>query len=309
MSITAPDMGRVAVLYGGWSAEREVSLQSGAQAHAALQSLSVNAELLDATPNNVLSLAAAGFDRVFIALHGRGGEDGQVQAALELQQLPYTGCGMAASALAMNKVQTKKVWQSSGLPTPASLVLAAGFDADAVIADLGLPIFVKPASEGSSIGMSKVTQADQLLVAWQAAAKFDAQVLAEQYIQGREYTAAVLNGVALPIVRVEPQADFYDYHAKYQSEDTGYFCPCGLSSEQEEACQQLALQAFSAVEVNGWGRVDFFIDEQGKLWLLEINTVPGLTTHSLVPMAARAAGMSFEQLIWNILLTSCKEGA
>ena len=309
MSLNARDMGRVAVLYGGWSAEREISLQSGAQVHAALQRLGVDAELIDASPACVLRLAEQGFERVFIALHGRGGEDGQVQAALQLQGLPYTGSDMAASALAMSKHQTKKLWQASGLPTPGSVLLEPGFEAEAVVEQLGLPIFVKPVSEGSSIGMSKVSQADQLQTAYQAAAKFDRQVLAEQFIQGREYTAAVLNGRALPIVRVEPAAEFYDYHAKYQAQDTGYHCPSGLSTEQERACQQLALQAFAATGVSGWGRVDFFVDEQARPWLLEINTVPGMTTHSLVPMAARAAGLSFDELVWEILLTSCKEGA
>lgn len=309
MTMSAQDMGRVAVLHGGWSAEREVSLDSGAQAHAALCRLGVDAYLLDATPEKVLQLAQAGFQRVFIALHGRGGEDGQVQAALDLQQLPYTGCGMAASALAMDKTQTKKIWQASGLPTPASCLLVEGFDAQAVVAELGLPIFVKPASEGSSIGMSKVTHAEDLPAAWQAAREFDSQVLAESFVHGLEYTATVLNGQALPLIRVQPATDFYDYHAKYQAADTGYHCPCGLSAEQEKACQDLALRAFAASQVDGWGRLDFFMDEQDQPWLLEINTVPGLTSHSLVPMAARAAGMDFDQLIWNILLTSCKEGA
>ncbi len=308
MTRSAQDMGRVAVLYGGWSAEREVSLQSGAQAFAALQRLGVDASLIDATPEQVLGLKAAGFDRVFIALHGRGGEDGTVQAALALQGLPYTGCGVAASALAMSKAQTKRIWRAEKLPTPRSVLLRAGFDPTGVVAELGLPIFVKPASEGSSIGMSKVSRVEDLAAAYAAAAQFDEQVLAEQFIDGLEYTATILDGEVLPLIRVQPQAEFYDYHAKYQAEDTGYHCPCGLPAEQEQRCAALALEAFDAVGGRGWGRVDLFVDQQGQPWLLEVNTVPGLTTHSLVPMAARATGIDFDQLIWRILLTS-EEGA
>lgn len=306
MSISAQDMGRVAVLHGGWSAEREVSLESGRHAHAALVELGVNSTLIDASPGKVLQLKDQGFDRVFIALHGRGGEDGQVQAALELQDLPYTGSGVAASSLAMNKIQTKRIWSAQNLPTPKSAVLQPGCDAEALVAELGLPIFVKPACEGSSIGMSKVTEISELAAAVESAARFDARILAEQFISGREYTAAILNGRALPIVRVEPKAGFYDYHAKYQAEDTGYHCPSGLAAEQEVQCQQLALRAFEACGAHGWGRVDFFVDSTGKVWLLELNTVPGLTSHSLVPMAAKAAGLDFKQLIWAILLSSCK---
>ncbi len=308
MTLTAQDMGRVAVLYGGWSAEREVSLQSGAQAFAALQRLGVDAHLIDATPEVVLGLKAAGFERVFIALHGRGGEDGTVQAALELQGLPYTGCAVAASALAMSKAQTKRMWKAEQLPTPQSVLLQPGFDPAAVVEALGLPIFVKPASEGSSIGMTKVMHADELPAAYAAAVRFDSQVLAEQFIHGQEYTASILNGQVLPLIRVQPQAVFYDYHAKYQAEDTAYHCPCGLPEEQEQRIAQLVLRAFDAVGARGWGRVDLFVDQRGEPWLLEINTVPGLTTHSLVPMAAKAVGIDFDQLIWQILLTS-EEGA
>lgn len=308
MTRTVQDMGRVAVLYGGWSAEREVSLQSGAQAYAALKRLGVDAHLVDATPEVVLGLKAAGFERVFIALHGRGGEDGTVQAALELQGLPYTGCGVGASALAMSKAQTKRIWQAEQLPTPRSVLLQPGFDPQAVVQALGLPIFVKPASEGSSIGMTKVMHADELAAAYAAAVRFDSQVLAEQFIHGQEYTASILNRQVLPLIRVQPQAAFYDYHAKYQAEDTAYHCPCGLPQEQEQAIAELVLHAFDAVGARGWGRVDLFVDQDARPWLLEINTVPGLTTHSLVPMAAKAQGIEFEQLIWQILLTS-EEGA
>jgi D-alanine-D-alanine ligase len=307
--MNAAALGKVAVLHGGWSAEREVSLESGRHAQAALQRRGVDSTLIDASPNVVLNLKRDGYARVFIALHGRGGEDGQVQAALELQGLAYTGSRVAASALAMNKRMTKQVWASTNIPSPASLTLAADFDAKAVVTALGLPIFVKPASEGSSIGMSKVTRVDQLAAAYAAAAPFDPCVLAERFVDGAEYTAAILNGRALPLIRVQPQAEFYDYHAKYVAEDTGYHCPCGLPAEEEQALQALCLKAFFAVGAQGWGRVDFFIDKAGAPWCLEVNTVPGLTSHSLVPMAARAAGLDFDELIWQILLSSVEAKA
>ncbi len=298
------DLGKVAVLHGGWSAEREVSLESGQHAHAALLRRGVDALLIDATPERVLSLRSEAVDRVFIALHGRGGEDGQVQAALELQGLPYTGSGLAASALSMDKAMTKSVWRSHGVPTPASMVLPADFDPAAVVAELGLPIFVKPMSEGSSIGMSKVCDVAGLRPAYALAAQFDRRILAERFIAGQEYTAAILNGRALPLIRVQPKAEFYDYHAKYQAQDTAYHCPSGLSAEREAQLQQLALRAFSVCGARGWGRVDFFLDEAQQPWCLEINTVPGLTGHSLVPMAAAAAGIDFDELVWQILLGS-----
>lgn len=303
------DMGKVAVLYGGWSAEREVSLQSGKAAHAALCARGVDAHLVDATPEGVLSLASQGFERVFIALHGRGGEDGQVQAALELQQLPYTGSHPLASGLCMDKVLTKRIWQTEELPSPKFVNLSSGFDPDAVVAKLGLPIFVKPGREGSSIGMSRVETGADLSGAYARAAKHDDRVMAEAFIAGAEYTASILAGQALPLVRIEAAADFYDYHAKYQSDETAYHCPCGLHPEEEQALQKLALKAFGLVGASGWGRVDFLLDAQDQAWLLEVNTVPGLTTHSLVPMAAAAAGMDFEELIWRILLTSLEVSA
>ncbi len=302
--MNAAEMGKVAVLYGGWSAEREVSLQSGQAVHAALRRRQVDAHLVDASPATVLGLAGQDFARVFIALHGRGGEDGQVQAALELQALPYTGSGLAASALAMNKAMTKAVWQAAGVPTPPSRLLGADFVAARVVEELGLPLFVKPATEGSSIGMSKVLRAEDLMAAHQEAARFDARVLVERFIDGQEYTAAVLNGRALPLIRVEPRASFYDYHAKYQAEDTAYLCPCGLPPGQERALQALCLQAFDACGASGWGRLDFFLDRQGQPWFLELNTVPGLTSHSLVPKAASAAGIDFDELVWQILQSS-----
>ncbi len=307
--MSARDYGRVAVLCGGWSAERDVSLVSGRAAYEALRRQGVEAELIDATPARVLGLAGEGFERVFIALHGRGGEDGQVQAALELQGLPYTGSRMAASALTMDKAVTKALWRSQGIPTPPSLLLRPGFDPAAVVETLGLPIFVKPANEGSSIGMSKVSRAEDLPAAHVAAAGYDRAVLAERFIDGQEYTAAILHGQALPLIRVQPAAEFYDYHAKYQAEDTAYHCPCGLPAGREAELQALCLRAFEASGARGWGRVDFFVDQGGEPWCLEVNTVPGLTSHSLVPMAARAAGMDFEQLMLKILDTSLEDEA
>ena len=304
----AADLGRVAVLHGGWSAEREVSLESGRNAHEALLRRGVDATLIDATPARVLGLAAAGFERVFIALHGRGGEDGQVQAALELQDLPYTGSRQAACALAMHKPWTKQVFEASGLPTPRWRQLGEGFDPQAVAAELGLPIFVKPGAEGSSIGMTRVSSAEELPAAYARAREYDSRVLAERFIQGGEYTATVLNGEPLPLIRIAPAQGYYDYHAKYQAEDTAYHCPCGLSEDQEQRLRELALSAYQVIGVRGWGRVDFMLDADGAPWLLEVNTVPGLTTHSLVPMAARAAGIDFDELIWRILLTSTEVG-
>ena len=307
--IAAQDFGKVAVLCGGWSAEREVSLNSGRAAFEALRRLGVDAEFIDATPERVLGLKAAGFHRAFIALHGRGGEDGQVQAALALQEVPFTGSPMAASAWTMHKAVTKALWQAEGIPTPPSCRLPADFDAETVAAELGLPIFVKPANEGSSIGMSKVETIEQLQPAYALAARYDAEVLAERFIQGREYTAAILQGESLPLVRVEAQAEFYDYHAKYEARDTGYHCPCGLDASREAELQALCLRAFDLSGARGWGRVDFFLDEAGEPWCLEVNTVPGLTSHSLVPMAARAAGIDFDQLVLRILQTSLEVGA
>lgn len=298
--MNAADLGRVAVLYGGWSAEREVSLHSGENVHAALRRRGVKAELVDATPARVLGLAAAGFERAFIALHGRGGEDGQVQAALALQGLPFTGSGQAACALAMNKSWTKQIWQARGLPTPRYRELQAGFDAEQLVAELGLPLFVKPGAEGSSIGMTRVEATEQLTDAYRAAREFDALVLAEQFVAGPEYTATILDGKALPLIRIQPPAVFYDYHSKYISEQTGYHCPCGLPAAQEAELQALALRAYQAIGAAVWGRVDLMLDAQGQPWLLELNTVPGMTSHSLVPMAAKAAGIDFDELVWRI---------
>ncbi len=310
----AADFGKVAVLMGGLSSEREISLKSG---HAVLQALlnrGVDAHSVDPATDDLLQIRQAHFNRVFIALHGNGGEDGVMQGALEVIGLPYTGSGVMGSALGMDKLRSKQLWQGMGLATPRYQVLNADSDFNAVGEALGVPMIVKPAAEGSSIGMSKVTEVADLKQAWQLAAGSDKvtcgydSVLAEQWISGAEYTVAILQGEALPMIRVETPRDFYDYEAKYQSDDTGYICPCGLDAAREAALQQFALTAFGAVGCDGWGRVDMMCDEQGRAWLIEVNTVPGMTDHSLVPMAAQAGGIEFDELVWRILETSIEAG-
>jgi len=296
--------GRVAVLLGGWSAEREVSLKSGRAVLAALQARGVAAEAVDVGPDVLQRLAAGGYDRAFNALHGRGGEDGVMQGALEVLGLPYTGSGVLASALCMDKLRTKQVWAGAGLPTPPYAVLDANSEPEAVAAAVGLPLIVKPVHEGSSIGMSKVEDAAGLAAAYEAAAEYDAEVMAEAWVSGAEYTVAVLAGEALPTIRLETPRDFYDFEAKYEADTTRYHCPAGLPPEDERALQTLALEAFAALGGEGWGRVDLFRDRDGRPWLLEVNTIPGMTDHSLVPMAAKAAGIGFEELVWRILETS-----
>ena len=293
--------GKVAVLYGGRSAEREVSLKSGAAVLAALQRSGVDAHGFDPAKQDLHTLLDEGYQRVFIALHGRFGEDGTVQGALELMGMPYTGSGVMASALAMDKWRTKMVWQAAALPVPAYELLTAASDFSAVAAHLGLPLFVKPANEGSSVGITKVKKASELHAAYEDAAKHDKLVLAEAFVGGGEYTVAILGSDALPVIKIEPANEFYDYEAKYLRDDTRYLCPSGLAPEQEAEMQHLAQQAFALIGGMGWGRVDFLMDESGKPFLLEINTSPGMTDHSLVPMAARQAGMSFEQLVLKIL--------
>ncbi|HEX5364860.1 MAG TPA: D-alanine--D-alanine ligase [Gallionella sp.] len=293
--------GKVAVLFGGTSAEREVSLKSGSAVLAALQRGGVDAHAFDPAERNLQALRDEGYDRAFIALHGRGGEDGTVQGALELLGIPYTGSGVLASALGMDKWRTKLVWQAAGLPIPAYTLLNENSDWDAVVAELGLPLFVKPANEGSSVGISKVKTAAQLQVAYQEAAKYDKLVIAESFVGGGEYTAAILGDQALPVIKIEPANEFYDFEAKYLRDDTRYLCPCGLSTEREAEMQHLAKLAFALIGGQGWGRVDFLMSEDGRPYLLEINTSPGMTDHSLVPMAARQAGIAFEQLVQKVL--------
>jgi D-alanine-D-alanine ligase len=301
-SVLGPaSFGKVAVLLGGRSAEREVSLKSGAAVLAALQRSGVDAYPFDPAVQNLQVLADEGFDRAFIALHGRFGEDGTVQGALELLGIPYTGSGVLASALGMDKWRTKLVWQASGLPVPDYMLLDQQSDWQAVAHQLGLPLFVKPANEGSSVGISKVKELGELPGAFLTAARHDKLVLAESNIGGGEYTVAILGGQALPVIKIEPSNEFYDYEAKYLRDDTRYLCPSGLSAVQETEMQRMAMRSFALVGGQGWGRVDFLMDEAGKPYLLEVNTSPGMTDHSLVPMAARQAGMSFEQLVLRIL--------
>jgi len=301
-SVLSPaSFGRVAVLFGGRSAEREVSLKSGAAVLAALRRSGVDAYPFDPAVQNLQALVDDGFDRVFIALHGRYGEDGTVQGALDLLGIPYTGSGVMASALGMDKWRSKLVWQAGGLPIPDYALLDEHSDWRVVVQQLGLPLFVKPANEGSSVGISKVKAADELPAAYREAARHDKLVLAESFIGGGEYTVAILGELALPVIKIEPANEFYDYEAKYLRNDTRYLCPSGLDAAQEAEMQNLAKQGFALIGGQGWGRVDFLKDEAGKLYLLEANTSPGMTDHSLVPMAARQAGMSFDQLVLSVL--------
>jgi len=294
--------GKVAVLMGGWSSEREVSLKSGHAVLAALQQRGVDAHGLDVQRATVLQqLEQGGFDRVFIVLHGPGGEDGVIQGALEILGLPYTGSGVMASALSMDKLRTKQLLEGVNLPTPQYMLLDEDTDLNYVVAELGLPLMVKPALEGSSIGMSKVEEESQIEAAYQLAAQFAGAVFAEQWVIGKEYTVAILGDEALPVIRLETSHKFYDYDAKYVANDTQYHCPCGLAPEQEAQLQRLALAAFKAMGAEGWGRVDILCDQSGKPYIIELNTVPGMTDHSLVPMAARVRGIEFDELVYRIL--------
>ncbi|MBQ0798708.1 MAG: D-alanine--D-alanine ligase [Porticoccaceae bacterium] len=294
-------IGKVAVIYGGTSAEREISLASGAAVLQGLLDAGVDAVGVDASTNLLSDLQALRPDRVFIALHGPGGEDGTVQGALECLGIPYTGSGVAASALAMDKRRCKQLWRGAGLPTAAFAVLEENSNWTQLLAELGGAAMVKPANEGSSLGMAKAETPDELEQAWRAAASYDASVIAEAWLTGEEYTVAIVGNRALPVIKLETDRPFYDYEAKYQSDDTRYICPCGLSAEREQELQQLALRAFESLGCQGWGRVDVMVDDSGAWQLLEVNTIPGMTDHSLVPMAARAAGLSFSDLVVEIV--------
>ncbi len=296
--------GRVAVLFGGKSAERPVSLKSGAAVLAALQEAGVDAFGIDVGDDLLQRLTSEKIDRAFIVLHGRGGEDGTMQGLLECAGIPYTGSGVLASALAMDKLRTKQVWQSLGLPTPRHAELASVADCEKAASELGFPLIVKPAHEGSSIGMAKVDSVAALVEAWQSAAQFDSQVLVEQWIKGPEYTIAVLRGEVLPPIGLGTPHSFYDYDAKYLANDTQYRIPCGLSAEKEAELKALTARACEAVGTQGWARVDVMQDADGQFWLLEVNTVPGMTDHSLVPMAAKAVGLEFTDLVQAILADS-----
>lgn len=304
--ITVRDMGRVAVLAGGWSAERDISLKSGAEVLAALCSRGVNAELVDPSTRPLGELLA--YDRAFIALHGRGGEDGVIQGALEALGVPYTGSGVLGSAIAMDKRRTKLIWRALGLPTPEFRTLKADADLKAARDDIGFPMMIKPSNEGSSLGMTRVDVVADLAPAWAAAKHYDPDIFAERWITGEEYTVALLGDRILPAIRIEATRAFYDFEAKYEADDTRMHCPCGLPAAAEKALGRMAWAAFDAVGGSGWGRVDFMRDAEGAFWLLEVNTIPGMTDHSLVPAAARVAGMDMAELVWRILLSSVGKG-
>lgn len=293
----------VAVLLGGTSAERDISLQSGNAVLKALHNKGIAAVAIDTAEPGWVQALIADYQHVFIALHGIKGEDGTVQGLLEMLGISYTGSGVMASALAMDKMRCKQLWAGVGLPTPEFAHLQADSDWAGLMAQWG-EAMVKPAHEGSSLGMAKVDSAEQLEKAYHFAEQYDDVVIAERWINGAEFTVAVLAGAALPPIRLETENSFYDYEAKYISNDTKYICPCGLAPEQEQQLKQLAEQAFASIGCSGWGRVDFMQDEQGEFYLLEVNTVPGMTSHSLVPMAAKAVGMSFDDLVENILALS-----
>ena len=291
--------GKVAVLFGGTSAEREVSLNSGSRVLAALQGQGIDAHAFDPASQTLDDLK--GYDRAFIALHGRHGEDGTIQGALEVMHIPYTGSGVLASALAMDKFRTKLMWQAAGLAIPEYALLTADSDFAEVEEDLGLPLFVKPAREGSSIGVTKVKERGALKAAYEEAAKHDPLVIVEKGVMGGEYTVGIIGDEAMPIIKIEPATEWYDYEAKYNRDDTKYLCPCGLPEAKEMEIRKGALEAFRILGGRGWGRVDFLMDEDGKHYFLEVNTAPGMTDHSLVPMAARVNGMDYPTLVRRVL--------
>lgn len=304
----AAELGKIAVLMGGNSAERSVSLRSGEAVFRALQSVQADVIAIDIQGHAIQQLTEADFDLAFIALHGRGGEDGTIQGVLEWLDKPYTGSGVMASALAMDKWRTKMIWSAAGLPTPTAFLLQQNSDWHQLMTELNHNAIVKPAREGSSIGMRRVHSAAELQDSYTYASQFDALVLAESWVQGAEFTVALVNGEALPPIQLKTSHEFYDYDAKYQATDTQYLLPCGLSAEKEQELKELALRAFEVLGCQGWGRIDVMQDQQGDFWLLEANTAPGMTDHSLVPMAARAAGMEFPQLVLTLLQEARNRG-
>lgn len=303
----AAEFGRVAVLMGGLSAERAISLNSGQAVLNALLEQGVDAHRIDVDSNVSKHLRDGKFDRAFIVLHGRGGEDGEIQGVLKSLAIPFTGSDITASVLSMNKMISKQVWIQYGFPTAEFEQVTAESNGQAVIEHLGLPLIIKPVNEGSSIGMTKVTSSDELDEAIRVATQFDAEVIAEQWIEGDEYTVAVLDEQALPVIQLKTPHDFYDFEAKYESNTTEYLCPSNLDEAAESECQELALNAFTALRMSGWGRIDFMRDQSGQFYLLEANSVPGMTDHSLVPMAAKQAEINFEQLVWKILESSMEK--
>jgi D-alanine-D-alanine ligase len=298
------DFGKVAVLMGGMSAEREISLLSGKAVLRALQENNVDAHGIDVDKNIASVLKEGDYDCAFIILHGRGGEDGTMQGLLSTMDIPYTGSKVLGSALAMDKLRSKQLWREKNLPTPDYVILDSAEACSTAMQSIRLPLIVKPVLEGSSIGMTKVEREDDLIPAWRTAEACGGCVIAERWIEGKEYTAAILGDDVLPIIRLETTRKFYDYEAKYQSGDTQYICPCGLDEKIEADLSELALQAFNTVGASGWGRVDFMIDENDQAWLIEVNTIPGMTDHSLVPMAAKQVGMDFNQLVFKVLETA-----
>lgn len=298
----AQALGHVALVVGGDSGEREVSLRGGRAIAKALENLGVQFSVVDGARRLLEQVAAGNFDRVFNILHGRGGEDGALQGALRLYGIPVTGSGILASALAMDKIQTKRVWESAGLPTPPWRIARSADDAAEILDALAFPLFVKPSREGSSLGMARITEAKDLAPAIEKALSFDPRVLVEQGVAGREYTGGVLGEQALPVIELRSASDFYDYEAKYVSQETQYLCPCDLPATQERELAALCLQAFQVIGCHGWGRVDFMLDEHNQPWLLEVNTTPGMTERSCLPQAAAVAGVSYEELVWQILI-------
>ncbi len=296
--------GKVAVLMGGDSSERDISLNSGHAVLRALHEQHIDAHKIDVNNSVIDKLIAGNFDRAFIALHGRGGEDGQTQGLLESLRIPYTGSGIIGAVLSINKVLTKQLWLQQGLPTPPFIQVSTDDNVETILEKAGLPLIIKPVNEGSSIGMTKVISACDITDAVLLATRFDTEVIAESWVEGEEYTVAIVGQKALPVIRLKTPNSFYDFVAKYQADTTEYLCPCGLTKEEEQQCQQLALQAFNGLRMTGWGRIDLMRDRSGQFYLLEANSVPGMTSHSLVPIAAEYARISFNQLVWQILATS-----
>jgi D-alanine-D-alanine ligase len=298
------NFGKVAILMGGSSAEREISIESGSAVYESLSRQGVDAHIFDPRDQSLCELVEEEFNRAFIALHGRGGEDGTVQGALQSLGIPYTGSGVLGSAIAMDKVRTKLIWKSSGLLTPDYFERSNESDLEILPSNLEFPLIIKPISEGSSLGVTKVNNRDELLPAWNKALAMDDRVFAEKWIDGKEYTATILGNKVLPLIQLETPREFYDFEAKYTENTTQYICPVDLDKGMEEALAKIVFSAFSALDGKGWGRIDFIADDQGKAWLIELNTVPGLTSHSLVPMSAKEAGISFDELVITILKTS-----
>lgn len=303
--VTTPaQFGRVAVLMGGRSAERDISLRSGKAVLAALRQQGIDAHPIDVDFTVSEQLLKQKYDRAFVILHGRGGEDGEIQGLLQALNIAYTGSDIVGAVMSMNKRISKLLWQQQGLPTPRFIHLCSTDQKQQLLSELGLPLIIKPVNEGSSIGMSKVTRSEDVEAAIELAFQYDRDVIAEQWIEGAEYTVSLLDGKVLPVIRLKTPNAFYDFDAKYQANTTEYLCPCGLTSEQELTCQNLAQKAFYTLGMTGWGRIDVMANQQGDFYLLEANSIPGMTDHSLVPMAAKQAGLSFEQLVWQILQTS-----